>query len=89
MSTSFELPNMPEVKVNQAKNGYEIRADILSLARDTVMQEYQYKFAGWEITAKQDVKTGQLVNTVSMPSFPGLAQILETAEQMYGFVNRK
>ena len=32
---SFETPKAPEVKFN--KNGYEIRADVLALAKDAVM----------------------------------------------------
>lgn len=79
-------PKLPEVKFN--KNGYEIRTDILAMAKDMVQQEYSTKFAGWELTAKRDEKTGQLVSTVNMPEFPGLEKILETAEKMYGFVNQ-
>ena len=77
---------MPEVKFN--KNGYEIRTDILSMAKDLVAQDFQYKWNGWEITAKRDEKTGQLVNKVDMPTFPGLDKVLETAEKMYAFVNQ-
>jgi hypothetical protein len=79
-------PKLPEVKFN--KNGYELRTDILAMAKDMVQQEYSSKFAGWELTAKRDEKTGQLVSTVTMPEFPGLDKILETAEKMYGFVNQ-
>ena len=79
-------PKLPEVKFN--KNGYELRTDILAMAKDMVQTEYSTKFAGWELTAKRDEKTGQLVNTVAMPEFPGLDKILETAEKMYGFVNQ-
>jgi hypothetical protein len=79
-------PKLPEVKFN--KNGYELRTDILEMAKDVVQQEYQMKFQGWELTAKRDEKTGQLVTTVGMPEFPGLDKILETAEKMYGFVNQ-
>jgi len=78
-------PKLPEVKFS--KNGYEIRSDILALAKDAVMEEYKYKYAGWEITASRDEKTGQLVSTVAMPEFPGLEKILEAAEKFYGFVN--
>ena len=83
--SEFNTPKLPEVKFN--KNGYEIRTDILAMAKDLVGQEYQTKFAGWELTAKRDEKTGQLVSTVSMPEFPGLEKVLETAEKMYAFVN--
>jgi len=79
-------PKVPEVKFN--KNGYELRTDILAMAKDTVQHEYQMKFQGWELSAKRDEKTGQLVSTINMPEFPGLDKILETAEKMYSFVNQ-
>ena len=75
----------PEVKFN--KNGYEIRTDILGMAKDLVESEYRVKFAGWEQSVKRDEKTGQVVTTVEMPQFPGIDKVLETAEKMYGFVN--
>ena len=83
---SFETPKLPEVKFN--KNGYEIRADVLAMAKDIVMQDYQVKFAGWQMTAAKDEKTGQLVSTVTLPEFPGMDKILEAAEKMYSFVNQ-
>jgi len=79
-------PKLPEVKFN--KNGYEIRTDILAMAKDLAMQDFQMKYAGWEITAKRDEKTGQIINKVEMPAFPGLEQILANAEKMYAFVNQ-
>jgi hypothetical protein len=81
-----KLPGLPEVKFN--KNGYELRTDILAMAKDLVGQEFQYKWAGWEMSSKRDEKTGQMVGTVNMPEFPGLDKILETAEKLYGFVNQ-
>ena len=82
---SDNTPKLPEVKFN--KNGYEIRTDILAMAKDVVMQDYQVKFAGWQMSAEKDEKTGQLVGTVAMPEFPGMDKILEAAEKFYGFVN--
>lgn len=82
------FPKLPEFKINQSKNGYEIRTDILGMAKDLVEKEYSMKFAGWEMSAKKDPVTGELINTVEVPQFPGLEQILETAEKMYGFVNQ-
>jgi hypothetical protein len=76
----------PEVKFN--KNGYEIRTDILAMAKDLVAQDFHEKFQGWEMTAKRDEKTGQIVTKVDMPEFPGLDKVLETAEKMYAFVNQ-
>lgn len=78
-------PKMPEVKFN--KNGYEIRTDILEMAKDLVQSEYSMKFHGWEMSAERDEKTGQIVSKVNMPEFPGLDKVLETAEKMYAFVN--
>ncbi len=76
---------VPEVKFN--KNGYEIRTDILAMAKEQVENEFNVKFQGWSMTAQRDEKTGQLVTTVGMPEFPGLDKVLETAEKMYAFVN--
>ena len=76
---------LPEVKFN--KNGYEIRTDILAMAKDLVGQDFAVKFQGWEMTATRDEKTGQIVSKVGMPEFPGLDKVLETAEKMYAFVN--
>ena len=73
----------PEVKFN--KNGYEIRADILGMAKEIVIEDFQVKFAGWQMTTMKD-STGQLVTSLDMPKFPGLDKILETAEKMYKFV---
>ena len=85
MSEIFTAPKLPEVKFN--KNGYEIRTDILGMAKSLVQDDYQSKFAGWEMTATRDEKTGQIVTKVDMPTFPGLDKVLETAEKMYAFVN--
>ena len=83
--TDFNAPKLPEVKFN--KNGYEIRTDILGMAKDVVMQDYQVKVQGWQMSAARDEKTGQIVTTVGMPEFPGMDKILEAAEKFYGFVN--
>jgi hypothetical protein len=82
---SFETPKLPEVKFN--KNGYEIRTDILAMAKSLVQDDFQAKFLGWEMSVEKDAKTGQVVSTVAMPEFPGLDKVLETAEKMYAFVN--
>ncbi len=77
---------MPEVKFN--KNGYEIRTEILGMAKQLAEFEYSAKFQGWEMSATRDEKTGQIVTTVGMPQVPGLEQILTTAQKMYEFVNQ-
>jgi hypothetical protein len=86
--SKFETPKLPSVpEVNFTKNGYQIRSDILKMAGDLVQTEYNTKFAGWEMSATRDEKTGQIVTTVGMPEFPGLDKVLETAEKLYNFVN--
>ena len=82
---TYETPKLPEVKFN--KNGYEIRTDILDMAKSLVTEDFHVKFNGWEMTAVRDEKTGQIVSKVDMPEFPGLEKVLETAEKMYAFVN--
>ena len=83
--SNFETPKLPEVKFN--KNGYEIRTDILGMAKDLVQSDFHMKFQGWEMTAARDEKTGQIVTQVGMPEYPGIEKVLETAEKMYAFVN--
>lgn len=87
MSSNFEIPKTPEVKFN--KNGYEIRTQILEMAKDLALSEFNYKYNGWEMSQTKDEKTGEVINKVNFPEFPGLKQILDTAEQMYKFVNNK
>lgn len=80
-----EIP-LPEVKFT--KNGYEIRADVLGMAKDLVQAEYDIKFQGWQMSSERDPRTGAITTTVAMPEFPGIAKVLETAEKMYEFVNK-
>jgi hypothetical protein len=82
---SYETPKVPEVKFN--KNGYEIRTDILDMAKGLVSEEFHSKFRGWEMSVARDEKTGQVITKVDMPEFPGLDKVLEAAEKMYAFVN--
>jgi hypothetical protein len=51
---SFETTKLPEVKFN--KNGYEIRTDILGMAKSLVQDDFHAKFQGWEMSAAKDEK---------------------------------
>jgi hypothetical protein len=82
---AFKPMKVPEFKAT--KSGYEVRTEILGMAKDLVAQEFHYKWNGWEMSSTRDDKTGQLVSTVEMPSFPGIDKVLETAQKMYEFVN--
>lgn len=77
---------VPEVKFN--KSGYEIRTDVLAMAKDHVQNEYRAKYAGWEVSAERDEKTNQIVTKIEMPPYPGMDKVLETAQKMYDFVNQ-
>jgi hypothetical protein len=85
MTNTIEMPKAPEVKFS--KNGYEIRTEILKMAKDLVAEDYHAKWHGWEVSVDRDEKTGVVTTKVGMPEFPGLDKVLETAEKMYGFVN--
>jgi len=76
---------MPKVSFN--KNRYEIRTQVLDLAKQWNEFEYSQKFVGWEISQKRDKDSGQIVTTVGMPDVPGVDQVLETAEKFYNFIN--
>jgi hypothetical protein len=78
-------PKLPEVKFN--KNGYELRTEILAMAKDMVSEDFHAKFQGWEVSAQRDDK-GVVTTKIGMPEFPGLDKVLETAEKMYAFVNQ-
>lgn len=76
---------LPKVQFN--KNGYEIRTNVLDMAKQFKEFEFQSKWNGWEITSKRDEKTGEIVNKVGMPDIPGVDDVLETAEKFYNFIN--
>jgi len=76
---------MPKVTFN--KNGYEIRTQVLDMAKQWTEFEYSQKFVGWDVSAKRDEKSGQIVTKVGMPEIPGVDQVLETAEKFYNFIN--
>ena len=80
-------PKAPEVKFN--KNGYEIRTEVLNMAKQFTEFEYSIKFAGFEQSAERDPETGQIVNKVEMPEIPGVDAVLANAEKFYDFVNGK
>ena len=80
-------PKAPEVKFN--RNGYEIRTEVLDMAKAFTEFEYSMKFAGFEQSATRDPETGQIVNKTQMPDVPGVEQVLENAEKFYEFINKK
>lgn len=76
---------LPKVQFN--KNGYEIRTQVLDMAKQFTEFEYSQKWMGWEVTQKRDPNSGEIVSTVDMPAIPGVDAVLETADKFYDFIN--
>ena len=86
MAEQFK-PQLPEVKFN--KNGYEIRTQVLEMAKQFTEFEHSQKWLGFETSTKRDPETGQIVSKVDMPEIPGVDKVLDTAEKFYDFINKR
>ena len=86
MAEQFK-PQLPEVKFN--KNGYEIRTQVLDMAKSFTEFEFSQKWMGFENSTKRDPQTGQIVSKVDMPEVPGVDKVLDTAEKFYDFINKR
>jgi hypothetical protein len=82
MSASF-----PKVTFN--KNGYEIRTQVLEMAKEQEWNDFHAKLQAWEQTVVRDPDTSEVISTTLLPSVPGVSAILETAEEFYNFINKK
>jgi len=71
-----------------SRSGYEIRTEILAMAKSLLLDEFASKYSGWEISSEKDEK-GRILTLTTMPKFPTLPKILEVAKQMCDFVNKK
>ena len=80
-------PKVPEVKFN--KNGYEIRSEVLDMAKSWTEFEFSSKFMGWENTVEREEGTGRIINKVNMPPVPGVDNVLDNAQKFYDFINNK
>jgi|SRR6056300_205254 len=76
---------LPKVQFN--KNGYEIRTQVLDMAKAFTEFNFSSKYMGWEHTVERD-QDGRVVNKVTMPDVPGVDQVLENAEKFYNFINK-
>lgn len=79
--------SLPKVTFN--KNGYEIRTEVLSFAKDQEWNDFYAKFNAWEQTVVRDPDTGEVVSKTVLPEVPGVSAILKTAEEFYNFINKK
>jgi len=77
------VPAAPEVKFN--KSGFEIRSEVLGLAKEFTEFEYHSKAMGYH--AK--VENGVLSASAETPEVPSADAVLENAKKFYNFVNNK
>ena len=80
-----EAAKLPQVTIN--KNGYEIRTELLGMAKEFVQNDYYAKWGQFETSIHTE--DDKLVTKVEMPTVPGVEQIMNTAEKFYDFVNQK
>lgn len=64
----------------QGKTGYDIRSDILMMAKDLAIREFDSEFEYWKIL-QQGVS--------NKPEFPSIDKVLEIANRMNDFVGKK
>ena len=77
------VPTAPDVKFN--KSGFEIRSEVLGLAKEFTEFEYHSKAMGYH--AK--VENGVLSAHTETPEVPSADAVLENAKKFYDFVNSK
>lgn len=75
---------VPQVTFN--KNGYEIRAQVLDMARDQVWNDYRAKWGAFQTSITKE--GASVIADVTLPPVPGVDQVLEAAEKFYSFVNQ-
>jgi len=75
---------VPEVKFN--KNGYEIRTQMLEMAKAQTWQDYNAKLGMFQTSVTKE--GDEVVTTVEMPQVPGVEQVLAAAQKFYDFVNQ-
>ena len=80
-----DAAKLPQVTLN--KNGYEIRTELLGMAKEFVQNDYHAKWGQFETSIQKE--GDELVTKVEMPTVPGVDQIMETAQKFYDFVNQK
>ena len=69
------------------KNPFEIRAEMLQLAKDYMDQQYQMNIQFTEKMVEQGQKTAdELKDVYKMYS---MAELMEKAKEMYSFVSKK
>ena len=69
------------------KNAYEIRTEILDMAKTFVMDRFYSSKQNWEMSTDRHPDDGTILSTVDAPQYPSSNEILAEAEKLYSFVD--
>jgi len=73
--------------VSNNKNAYEIRTEILDMARGFVMDRFHSSMQKWENSTDRHPDDGTILSTVDAPQYPSSNEILAEAKKLYSFVD--
>ena len=71
------------------KNAYEIRTEILDMAKTFVMDRFYSSKQNWEMSTDRHPDDGTILSTVDAPQYPSSNEILAEAKKLYSFVDSK
>ena len=71
------------------KNAYEIRAEVLEMAKTFVMDKFQNERANWENSVDRHPESGVILSLKDAPVYPSSKDVLLEAEKLYSFVDSK
>tara|TARA_B100001094_G_C18191648_1_gene807714 strand:+ start:5405 stop:5665 length:261 start_codon:yes stop_codon:yes gene_type:complete len=78
-----------EKKMVSNKNAYEIRTEILEMAKTFVMDKFANEKANWEQSADRHPESGIILSLKDAPVYPSSKDVLTEAEKLYSFVDSK
>ena len=73
--------------IMQNKNAYEIRTEVLAMAKDLITDRFHSVRNTWEVTQDRHPETGQILSIEDAPLYPTSAEILAEAKALYAFVD--
>jgi hypothetical protein len=69
------------------KNAYEIRTEILNMAKTFVMDRFYSSLQKWQDSTDRHPDDGTILSTVDAPQYPSSNEILTEAKKLYSFVD--
>ena len=73
---------------NNSKTGYDIRTDILSMAKDLAISDFNARFREYELYLMLE-EQGRFPNPPDRPAFPSIEKVIEISNSMNDFVAKK